>query len=82
MTHIGVAPRENGFQVVALVRPPFEDMFQRIYHPAIFRDEGRAERFAMRVRKSYREFDMRVWGTDQSVIEAYQGAGSPTYCPI
>jgi hypothetical protein len=57
-------------------------MFQRIYHPAIFRDEGRAERFAMRVRKSYREFDMRVWGTDQSVIEAYQGAGSPTYCPI
>lgn len=82
-SHIGVAAlRDNNFRVVAMIRPPMEDMWQRVYHPAIFRDEARAERFAERVRKSYRELDMRVWGTDQSTIEAFQGAGSPQYCPL
>jgi hypothetical protein len=82
MQHINVAPTQHGFQVTALVRPPFEDMWQLVWHPAVFRHEGHAERFAIQIRKSHRDLDMRLWRTEQSTLDVYQGEGHPLYCPI
>jgi len=55
------------FCVQAVVRPAMEDNFEVISHPALFRDQNKAERFAAKVLKSARAawpsagLDLALW---------------------
>ena len=42
------------FCVQAVVRPAMEDNFEVIFHPALFRDSAKAEKFAAKVLKAAR----------------------------
>ena len=55
------------FCVQAVVRPAMEDNFEVITHPALFRDEAKAERFAAKVLTAARStwpnvgVDLSLW---------------------
>jgi hypothetical protein len=65
ISHFALSPIRtrtlSGFSVVALVRFPFEDMFERIQHPAVFADEARAQRFMAKVKRCAANIDLNQW---------------------
>lgn len=61
---IEVVKNGNQFQVMAWFRAPMEDMFETIFHPALFRSEDRATAFMKKIKKGNPNLSNWILPTD------------------
>ena len=63
---IEVVKHGHQFQVMAWFRAPMEDMFETIFHPALFRNEDRATAFMAKIKKGNPDLSKWILPTDVS----------------
>lgn len=75
---------KGGFFIAALYRAPFDDMWDYINHPAVFKSEEAANRFCDKVNANIRKVNLRNWvGSDHPCAAIQADESSPAYyCPL
>jgi hypothetical protein len=70
---------ETGFVVSMMYRPGHDEMFELLTHPAVFRTEERAQRFADKIDRARGDVKVRNWSYDGGICSPIGSNRLPFY---
>lgn len=79
---IRVVPVGDLFRVEALFLPGTDEMWERISHPALFRNLNRAEVFARKIGKNLGKVNLSEWWIEGSRVSPLASNRPPIYCVL